>query len=119
MQIATADASVRLDPLPVSVSVGTRYSDVAHINFVGSGLVVELSRYVVLRNTNSFDARTGTFVESRISTDLRFQCWAVTVEFVHREHRGDEVNVGLNLLGVGGPFRTSVGLGALEGSGER
>ena len=30
-----------------------------------------------------------------------------------------EFAFGLNLLGVGGPFRTSVGLGALEGSGER
>ena len=75
----------------------------------------ELSRYFVLRNTNSFDARTGVFVESRVSGDIRFQCWALTVEFVHRESRqGDEVTLGLNLLGVGGPFRSSLGLGALE-----
>jgi len=92
---------------------------VARINFLSTGFSAELSRYFVLRNTNNIDARTGTFVESRISTDIRFQCWALTVEFIHREHRADEVNFGLNLLGVGGPFRTSVGLGALEGSGER
>ena len=120
VQVATSDVSVRLDPLvPVTVSVGTRYSDVARINFLSTGFSAELSRYLVLRNTNNIDARTGTFVESRVSTDIRFQCWALTVEFIHREGRADEVNFGLNLLGVGGPFRTSVGLGALEGSGER
>jgi LPS-assembly protein len=119
LQIASSDLSVSLLPIPVSFSVGSRYSDVAKINFFTSGLTAEISRYLVVRNLNNFDARTGTFVESRVSADIRFQCWALTAEFVHREHREDEVNFGVNLLGVGGPFRYSVGLGALEGSGER
>src|SRR5207247_9078802 len=79
----------------------------------------EITRYFVLRNVNNFDARSGRFVESRIAGDIRFQCWALTVEYVHREGKEDEIALGLNLLGVGGPFRTSVGLGALAGRGER
>jgi hypothetical protein len=58
-------------------------------------------------------------VESRASADIKFQCWALTVEFVHRESRDDELNFAVNLLGVGGPIRTAVGLGALEGTGQR
>ena len=120
IEVLTTDASVKLDPLaPVSVSVGWRYSDVSDINFITTGFTAEISRYFVLRNLNNFDVRSGRFVESRVTGDIRFQCWALTVEYIHREGRDDEVTFGVNLLGVGGPFRTSIGLGALEGSGER
>jgi LPS-assembly protein len=119
VEIATGDVTVNLDPIPVSVSVGSRYSDTANINFITSGLGVELSKYLVVRNNNFFDSRSGQFVESRTGADIRFQCWAITVEYIHRVGRDDEVAFGVNLLGVGGPFRTSVGLGALEGSGEK
>lgn len=120
VEIATTDVSLKLEPLlPATVSAGWRYSDVSDINFITTGVSAEISRYFVIRNTNNFDARSGRFVETRIAGDIRFQCWAFTVEFVHREGREDEISFGVNLLGVGGPFRTSVGLGALEGSGEK
>ena len=120
VELASTDVSVKLAPLvPATVSAGYRYSDVSDISFVTTGLTVELSRYFVLRNVNNFDARSARFVESRIAGDIRFQCWAFTVEYVHREGREDEIAFGINLLGVGGPFRTSIGLGALEGSGEK
>ena len=38
---------------------------------------------------------------------------------MHRERRDDELNFAVNLLGVGGPIRTSLGLGALESTGQR
>jgi LPS-assembly protein len=117
VQSATSDLLLRVDP--VSFSVGSRYSDPGNFNFLTTGLVFDVSQYLVLRNTNFFDARTLTFVESRASADIRFQCWSLTVEYVHRENRDDELLFAVNLLGVGGPVRTTVGLGALEGSGER
>jgi LPS-assembly protein len=117
VQSATTDVAVRIDP--VSFAVGSRYSDPGRINFFTTGLTADVTRFVTLRNTNHFDARTLTFVESRAAVDIRFQCWALTVEFVHRERRDDELLFAVNLLGVGGPVRTSIGLGALEGLGER
>jgi hypothetical protein len=78
-----------------------------------------VNSWITIRNSNYFDARTTTFVESRVAADIRFQCWSITVQYVHRERRDDELLFAVNLLGVGGPIRTSVGLGALEGSGER
>jgi LPS-assembly protein len=117
VQSATSDLIVRTDP--VSVSVGSRYSDPGRFNFITTGLVADISRYLTLRNSNFFDARSLSFVESRAAADIKFQCWALTVEFVHRERQDDELNFSVNLLGVGGPIRTSVGLGALQGSGER
>ncbi|HEX9765563.1 MAG TPA: LPS assembly protein LptD, partial [Nitriliruptorales bacterium] len=88
VQIATVDVHVRTDP--VVASVGARYSDPGNINFITTGLVADVSRYVTVRNTNFFDARTLSFVESRVAADIRFQCWALTVEYVHREGRDDE-----------------------------
>ena len=120
VEVLTTDISMKLDPLlPASISTGWRYSDVSDINFITTGFTAELSRFFVLRNVNNFDARSARFVEARVAGDIKFQCWALTIEFVHREGKDDEVSFGVNLLGVGGPFRTSVGLGALEGSGER
>jgi LPS-assembly protein len=119
IDILTTDATLRLDPVPLSATVGWRYSDTAKINFVTTGLSTEITRYFVLRNANNFDARSGRFIESRIGGDIRFQCWSFTFEYVHRAGREDEVNVAVNLLGVGSPFKTSIGLGTLEGSGER
>jgi LPS-assembly protein len=117
VQIATSDVLVRIDP--VSFSVGSRYSDPSDINFITTGLAWDVNRWITLRNINYFDARTRTFVEARAGADIRFQCWALTVEYVHRAGRDDELLFAVNLLGVGGPVRTSLGLGALEGSGER
>ena len=117
VQSASSDLVVRVDP--VSLSVGSRYSDPSRFNFITTGLVADVSQYVTLRNTNYFDVRTQTFVEARAAADIKFQCWALTVEFVHRENRDNEIVFAVNLLGVGGPIRTSVGLGALEGAGEQ
>lgn len=114
---ATADVIVRTDRL--TASVGSRYSDPGHFNFLTNSVVAEVTPYLVLRNTNSFDAKTLTFVESRAAADVKFQCWSITVEFVHRRGRDDEVNFAVNLLGVGGPIRTSAGLGALESTAQR
>jgi LPS-assembly protein len=119
VEAASADLGVSLEPVPVSLSVGSRYSDVGNFSFITTGFAADLTRYLTIRNVNHVDLRSGRFVESRAAADIKFQCWALTVEFIHREGRDDEIAFGVNLLGVGGPIRTSVGLGALEGSGER
>lgn len=114
LQAANNDMTVRVEP--VGVTVGSRYSDPGNINFLVTGLSLDLSRYMSVQNTNNYDIRSSTFVESRVSTDIKFDCWTLTFEYVHRHGRDDEMRFALNLLGVGGPIRTSVGLGALEGT---
>jgi LPS-assembly protein len=118
IQSATSDVSVSaFDSL--SLSVGSRYSDPGRFNFLTTGLMTDVTRWVTLHNTNFFDVRTREFVESRVAADIKFQCWSLTVEFVHRQNRDDELNFAVNLLGVGGPIRSSVGLGALENTSQR
>lgn len=113
IRLATTDVSLTLPR--VSAGLGTRYSRDERINFVQAHLTAELTRRVAGRLETNWDARTNTLVENRVAVDLRWQCWALTVEFVSRAGREDEVRFALNLLGLGAPLTTSTGIGGLTG----
>ena len=63
----------------------------------------------------NWDLRTDTFVESRIGLDIRFQCYEFSMVFIDRAREigrkgtDDEFRFSLNLLGIGGPIRTTLG----------
>lgn len=115
----SAITDVSASVAPVSASVGTRYSALGNIAFLQGGLTADLSRYFTARATTHYDFRSDTFIENRVALDVRLQCWSLTVELVNRHRGEDEVRFAVNLLGVGGPIQTSVGLGALESAGQR
>ena len=135
VQAATADASVKT-PL-ATANVGTRYSTAqpiaapefvsvpgtyrppgpfdqgAFVNFLQGGLTTEIGRHLVGRFRTNLDLKTETFVENRFALDFRFDCWAVTLEYVNRARDNvgggeDEVRFAINLLGLG-PIGTRLG----------
>jgi LPS-assembly protein len=101
----------------VAMSVGQRYVEPDDVRFLTSTVTADVTRTLRLRTTAYYDHQTSTLVEARVAADVRFQCWALTVEYVHREREDDEVRFAVNLLGLGAPLGTSVGLGALQGRG--
>ena len=114
---ATADLSAAWRDS--SGSIGIRYSEPGRITFLQGGFNAWLARWLSVRSSLNWDLRRGEFSETRVAADLRWQCWALTVEVVNRARRDDEIRFAINLLGVGGPIGTSVGLGAIESSGQR
>ena len=114
---ATADFSVSRPR--GSGSIGIRYSEPGKITFLQAGLNTEIVRWASLRSTINWDLRRGDFAETRVATDFRWQCWALTIEYVSRTRRDDEVRFAVNLLGVGGPIGTSVGLGGIDSGGQK
>jgi len=110
---ATTDLSVTLRR--VTGSVGTRYDLEQNTNFLQGSLRAELTQHLVARVGTNWDMRTDTFVENQFGVDLRFQCYEFSVLFIDRSrelgraHADEEVRFSLNLLGVGGPLRTTVG----------
>jgi lipopolysaccharide assembly outer membrane protein LptD (OstA) len=112
VQTANTDVAVNLER--VSGAVGTRYSDPGKISFLQASLAGRLTRHVGLRGSTDWDLRTDQFVEHRVGLDLRFDCWAFTVEYVARHRDEDEFRFTLNLLGLGSPIKTTVGV---EGTG--
>jgi LPS-assembly protein len=120
VQIANTDVSAQVQR--VSASVGTRYAQAQRLSFLQAATTAEITRHLVGRISTNWDMRTNTFVENRFAVDLRFQCYAFTVEYVDRSKEAgkngeDEIRFALNLLGVGGPVSNSIGLGSLTSSG--
>ena len=116
---ATADVSAVL-PLLTTAHVGIRYSDQpGHITFLQAGFTSSFLRRVTMRSELNWDLSRGDFTETRVAADFHWQCWALTVEYVNRARQDDEIRFAVNLLGVGGPIGTSVGLGAIAPGGQR
>ena len=101
------------------VSLGVRYSDPAKITFLQGGFSVNPFPWLTARGSINWDLYNLVFAESRVAAELHWQCWALAIEFINRTKRDDEVRFTLNLLGVGGPISTRVGLGAIEGGRTR
>jgi LPS-assembly protein len=121
VRVATTDLSTKVGP--VGTSVGWRYSDTEDLSFLQGTLTADITRNLVGRMSTNWDIRDDRFIENRFALDLRFQCYALTVEYIDRSSRPggrsgeDEVRFALNLLGVGGPIGSSLGLGSLTSGG--
>jgi hypothetical protein len=116
---ATADVAAEL-PLRTAANLGIRYSDSpGNITFLQAGFTSAFSRRVTVRSELNWDLYRGEFTETRVAADFHWQCWALTVEYVNRPRQDDEIRFAINLLGVGGPIGTSVGLGAIAPGGQR
>jgi len=110
---ATTDLSARVSG--VTGAVGTRYDAQQRTNFLQATLRAELTERLVVQGSTNWDLRTDTFVENQFGIDLRFQCYEFSVVFIDRSRElrrngaDQEVRFSVNLLGVGGPIRTTVG----------
>jgi LPS-assembly protein len=113
----TADLSTEIPR--GSLGIGLRYSDPANITFLQGGFNTNPLSWLTVRGTINWDLRSDTFAESRLAVDLHWQCWALSIEYINRARRDDEVRFTLNLLGVGGPISTKIGLGAIESGGQK
>ena len=85
----------------VTAVVGTRFDDRAAIEFVKGELQAKLTSFLDVRGSTNWDSRAGVALENRIGVDLRFQCWAISVEYINRHNSEDEFRLSVNLLGLG------------------
>ncbi|PYM95416.1 MAG: hypothetical protein DME04_04905 [Candidatus Rokuibacteriota bacterium] len=146
LQTYTSDASLNLSPF--TASVGHRYSrqppqiipyfiqvpgtfnpgetfpDKPSVNFLQAGFAWDVWKHLALRARTNWDLRTDTFVENRVGFDFKFDCWAVSVEYINRSRDStgqsseDEFRFSVHLLGLGNVLSTRVGTGAAD-SGPR
>lgn len=120
--VQSANTDLSADVRPVRLSAGWRYFRPDDLSFLQGTMNVDAHRNVVARLVTNWDLRRNKFVENRYAVDLRFQCYAITIEYVDRSRetgRGgdDEVRFAVNLLGVGGPIQSSLGLGSITSGG--
>jgi LPS-assembly protein len=111
----TTDLSV--DVHPIVASVGTRFDRANDVHFLQGVLKADVTRWATVRAETNWDLRADVFVENRFGLDLKWQCWAFTVEYVNRYNNEDEIRFALNLLGVGAPITTGTRLGGVSTPG--
>ncbi len=104
-----------------TVALGNRFSQLSQINFLQASVVSDITSTLRAHGSTNWDLQTHSFVENRAGFDLRFQCYAFSIEVVDQGRvittKGDlSVRFAVTLLGMGGPIGTSVGLGGLGGS---
>jgi LPS-assembly protein len=145
LQAYTSDVSLHLSRF--SASVGHRYTrqppqivpyfvqvpgtfnpgetpDKPSVNFLQAGFTWELWKHLAVRARTNLDIRTETFVETRYGADIKFDCWAVSVEYINRSRDStgqsaeDEFRFSVHLLGLGNVLSTRLGTGVAD-SGPR
>jgi lipopolysaccharide assembly outer membrane protein LptD (OstA) len=142
LQAYTTDVS--LDIPRILATVGTRYNRMPQVfipyfvqipgtfnpgnglasnqatNFLQGEAKVEILRNLYGRVKTNYDLRTTSVVESRFGVDIKFDCWAVSLEYVRRnpdrpgKNPDNEFHFSLNLLGLGNVVSTRVGAGATD-----
>ena len=142
LQAYTTDVTV--DIPRVVASVGTRYNRMPQViipyfvqipgtfnpgnglasnqatNFLQGEAKVELLRNLVGRVKTNWDVRTTSVVETRFGVDFKFDCWALSLDYVRRnpdrpgKNPDNEFRFSLNLLGLGNVLSTRVGAGATD-----
>ena len=116
--LQTADGDVSLELQRLTAAIGSRYIESTKTNFFQGSLKAEATRNVIARVSTNWDLHSGNYVENRFGVDVRFQCWALSLDYIERSplantRRDNELRFAITLLGVGGPISNAVGLGSL------
>jgi LPS-assembly protein len=105
-QAVNSDIGLQFQDL--TASIGTRWNGPSDITFIRGEATARLSQYLTLRGASDWDAAQGVFVENRVGTDIRFQCWALALTYVNRSQASTpsvetdhEFRFSLDLLGIG------------------
>ncbi len=84
-----------------TAAVGTRFNEIITVSAVAAQVTAKITDNIDGRASTYWDVHRGRAVESRVGVDLRFQCWALMLEFIQRERNDSEVRFAVSLLGIG------------------
>ena len=85
----------------VAVTVGSRFDEIAGANYVTAQVSAKILSNLDGHVAAGYDVRKGSSVENRVGIDWRFQCFAITAEYVNRHDNENQVRFSISLLGVG------------------
>jgi len=84
-----------------TATVGTRFNEVITLSAVAAQVTAKITDNIDGRASTYWDVHRARAVETRLGVDMRFQCWAVMLEFIQREKHDSEVRFSVSLLGIG------------------
>jgi hypothetical protein len=96
-----ANADIRVTYPRVSFAVGPRFNEQAQNRYLRAESVVRVLSNLDVRGATSWDVTRGRAIEHRAGIDWRFDCWAISAEYVNRHGDENEFRISVNLLGLG------------------
>jgi LPS-assembly protein len=96
-----ANADVTASYRDVTVTAGYRFNDISSANFVTTRVAARILANLDAHGAFNYDVKAGQPVETRIGIDWRFQCFAISAEYVRRKGNENQFNLTISLLGVG------------------
>ena len=96
-----ANADVTATYRDVVLTAGYRFNDISGSNFVTANASAKILANLDAHVASNYDIRAGQFVENRVGIDWRFQCFAISAEYVRRHNSENQFNVSISLLGIG------------------
>ncbi len=96
-----ANADIRLIYPRLSVAVGPRFNEQGNSRYLRAESLVRVLSNVDVRGATSWDVLRGRAIENRVGIDWRFDCWAISAEYVSRPGDENEFKISVNLLGLG------------------
>jgi len=85
----------------VAVTLGSRFDDIAGANYVMAQVSAKILSNLDAHVAAGYDVKGGSSVENRVGIDWRFQCFAITAEYVNRHDNENQVRFSISLLGIG------------------
>jgi len=110
--------------IPNTFNPGNGLASNQATNFLQGEAKAEILRNLTGRVRTNWDIRTTSVVETRFGVDFKFDCWALSLDYVLRnpdrpgKNPDNEFRFSLSLLGLGNVLSTRVGAGATD-SGPR
>jgi LPS-assembly protein len=101
--------------IPGTFNPGNGLTSNQATHFLQGAASVEILRNLYGRVKTNYDLRTTSVVETRFGVDFKFDCWALSLDYVRRnpdrpgKSPDNEFRFSLNLLGLGNVLSTRVG----------
>jgi lipopolysaccharide assembly outer membrane protein LptD (OstA) len=94
-----------------SANAGPRFNEQQGFRFLQAGATARLSRFMDAKASTAWDITNNRATEIRGGLDIRFDCWAITTEYIYRYGQDSEFRFSVNLLGMGQASTSAGGLG--------
>jgi LPS-assembly protein len=85
----------------VVLTSGYRFNAISGSNFVTTQVSARILANLDGHLGVNYDVKAGKSIENRIGFDWRFQCFAISAEYVQRHGNENQFNVVISLLGIG------------------
>jgi hypothetical protein len=85
----------------IALTAGYRFNAISGANYATAQASAKILANLDAHGGIGYDVMKGQLVETRVGIDWRFQCFAISAEYVNRHANENQFHLSISLLGVG------------------